>query len=161
MAKKWQWAKDIGREEAEWVRAEDCEEVGERLERPVVLVNGAFDLLHIGHMRVLWQAKKQGKSVVLALDSDEKIKGRKGAGRPVLNWIERAAVMDYMPVDVVVEVDSDEDMRMVVEGIKPDVRVLGEEYRYSKSRWEGNWKTVFVRGAGISTTKIINRCKGI
>ena len=66
---------------AAWRRA------GER----VVLANGCFDLLHVGHLRYLEDARSRGDRLVVALNDDDSVRGLKGPGRPLMPLIERAA----------------------------------------------------------------------
>jgi cytidyltransferase-like protein len=129
---------------------------------PVVLVNGAFDLLHSGHMKVLFAARhKAGDmgTVVCAMDSDKKIAGRKGKGRPILSWVERAAALAYMPIDHLVEIETDEEMKRLVELVRPDLRVLGDEYLGKVSRFP-KIPVMYVVVRGMSTGKIVERVRG-
>lgn len=142
-----------------WVRPADF--VRLQPARPVVLVNGAFDLLHSGHMKVIYHARELAKfkgTVVCAMDSDRKVREAKGDWRPVLTYPERAAAMEYMPVDYLVEIDTEEDMCELVKCLKPDMRVQGGEYKTKDTRFPGV-KKVFVEVRGMSTSKIIRRTR--
>lgn len=155
--KNWIFARQRAEQELDWKRVEDF--AGMDLRRPVVMVNGCFDLLHAGHMKIIFAARrKAGRgTVIVAMDSDERVKRAKGAGRPVLRWVERAAALGYMPVDYLVEIESEGDFRRLVEVVRPDWRVQGAEYLGHPSRVEV--PKVFVRAQGMRTTEIIRRCK--
>lgn len=139
----------------EWARPTDEWNVP----RPACLLNGAFDILHIGHMRCVRQAKARAQTTVVALDSDRKIHDTKGVGRPVMCFAERAAALGFLEVDFIVEIDTEEDMRALVEGLRPDFRIQGSDYLEKPSRF-GTPK-LFVQKSkyGVSTSEIIRRCK--
>lgn len=132
-----------------------------QLARPRVLVNGAFDLLTASHMRLLSVARdKAGPTgtVLIALDSDEKVAKAKGASRPVMTFIERATTLGYMPIDALVEVGSDEDMRRLVATLAPDLRVQGAEYAGHATRFPHVCRC-FVPDTGLHTSDIIARIR--
>jgi cytidyltransferase-like protein len=120
----------------------------------VVLVNGAFDLLHTGHMRLLFAARAQGATLVVALDTDEKIHREKGPTRPFQSFAERAAALNYMPVDLIVPVDSRRDMDRVV--ACAHLRVQSDEYLNRPSRYPAVPK-LFVRNSRTHTTALAER----
>lgn len=138
----------------EWYRVADTKLT--LLPHPIVLVNGAFDLLHVGHMRLLYTAKDHAKTLVVALDSDRKIKESKGAARPIQTFIERAAALNYMPVDAIVEIDTREDMDRLVTALRPDLRVQGWDYKDSVSRYPDIPK-LLIRRADTPTSALIER----
>lgn len=147
-------------DELPWVRPSEL--ARRQLPRPVVLVNGAFDLLHSNHMRVLFaaRAKARGGTVICAMDSDERVRQAKGPGRPILSWVERATMMQYMPVDFLVEIDSEADFKALVRAVKPDFRVQGAEYRGRTSRFP-SLRKIFVANRGVHTSELIKRCKTV
>ena len=103
---------------AEWRRA------GER----VTLANGAFDLLHVGHVRYLRAAKALGGKLVVAINSDESVRALKGARRPVVPQNERAEIVAAMAdVDAVV-IFPELDVRAIIREIRPDVQAKGTDY---------------------------------
>ena len=96
--------------------------------KKIVLTNGCFDLLHIGHTRYLQQARDAGDILVVGLNSDLSVKGLKQKNRPIINEDERAELMVALKsVDYVVIFDerTAEDLLMV---IKPDIYVKGGDY---------------------------------
>lgn len=138
-----------------WVKVEDFAKL--KLKRPVVLVNGTFDLFHTGHAKILHHAAKHGKTVVVAMDSDEMVQGKK-PGRPIQTWVERAVAFRYSPVDFLVEIHGDEEFNRVVELLKPDLRIRGAEYRDKLSRIP-DVPTLFVHDYGQRTSKLIERIR--
>lgn len=126
------------------------------LPRPVVLVNGAFDILHSGHMKLLFRARRHAKTgtVIVALDSDARV-ARK-PGRPIQTFIERATTLNFMPVDYLTEIDSDRDMLQLVRAVRPDLRLQGFDYKGMTSKYPWIPKR-FVRGTGMRTSKIVER----
>lgn len=128
------------------------------LPKPVVLVNGAFDLIHSGHLKILAAARERAGdgTVVLALDSDRKVSAAKGPGRPILSAVERSVALGYFPIDYLVEIDSDEDMWKLMTLVKPNLRVQGEEYKDHKTRFP-KVPRCFVADRGIHTSEIIRR----
>ena len=102
----------------EWLRAT---QVPTNLPRPVVIVQGVWDLLHSGHMRVLFTARERaGKrgTVVCGMMSDRWLV--KNGRKPVMNWVERATALAYMPVDLLVEIDGEGDYVALVDLAMPD-----------------------------------------
>ena|SRR3989442_13132313 len=138
-----------------WVKIEDFAKL--KLRRPVVLVNGTFDLLHTGHQKVLHHARKHGKTVVVAMDSDEMV-GIKKPGHPFLSWVERAVQFRFAPVDYVVEIGSDAEFVKLVQVLKPDLRVRGAEYKDNPSR-VADIPTLWIHAAGMRTSTIVERIR--
>ena len=103
---------------AQWRRA------GER----IVLANGNFDLLHVGHVRYLEGAKSLGGKLIVAINSDESVRALKGAGRPVMRAEERAEIVAALAdVDAVV-IFSELDVRALIREIHPDIQAKGTDY---------------------------------
>lgn len=94
----------------------------------VVLANGCFDLLHVGHIRYLRAAKALGGRLVVAINSDAGARRLKGEGRPFMPQQERAEIIAALEdVDAVV-VFSEPDVRALVREIQPDVHAKGTDY---------------------------------
>jgi rfaE bifunctional protein nucleotidyltransferase chain/domain len=103
---------------AQWRRS------GER----IVLANGNFDLLHVGHVRYLRGARELGGKLVVAINSDESVRALKGAGRPVMPEGERAEIVAALAdVDAVV-VFPELDVRALIREIRPDIQAKGTDY---------------------------------
>ena len=95
---------------------------------PVVLANGCFDLLHVGHVRYLRGAKALGGKLVVAMNSDRSVREIKGAGRPFMPAEERAEIIAALAdVDAVVIFDEP-DVRALIREIHPDVQAKGTDY---------------------------------
>jgi D-glycero-beta-D-manno-heptose 1-phosphate adenylyltransferase len=102
----------------EWRRA------GER----IVLANGNFDLLHVGHVRYLRGAKDLGGKLVVAINSDASVRALKGEGRPIMPEAERAEIVAALAdVDAVV-IFPELDVRALIGEIRPDIQAKGTDY---------------------------------
>jgi rfaE bifunctional protein nucleotidyltransferase chain/domain len=102
----------------------DRRESGERL----VLANGCFDMLHVGHIRYLEGASLHGEILVVALNDDESTRRLKGAGRPVFPEDERAEMLLALrPVDFVL-LFSGETVDEIIRELRPDVHAKGTDY---------------------------------
>jgi len=103
---------------AEWRRAGDS----------ITLANGAFDLLHVGHVRYLRAAKRLGGRLIVAVNSDASVRALKGEGRPLMPAEERAEILAALAdVDAVV-IFPEPDVRALVREIRPDVHAKGTDY---------------------------------
>jgi rfaE bifunctional protein nucleotidyltransferase chain/domain len=105
-------------------RVEQWRNAGER----IVLANGNFDLLHVGHVRYLHGAKALGGKLVVAINSDESVQALKGEGRPLIPAEERAEIVAALAdVDAVV-IFSELDVRALIREIHPDIQAKGTDY---------------------------------
>jgi rfaE bifunctional protein nucleotidyltransferase chain/domain len=94
----------------------------------IVLANGIFDLLHVGHVRYLRGAKDLGGKLVVAINSDESVRALKGNGRPIMPAAERAEIVAALAdVDAVV-VFPELDVRSLIREIRPDFQAKGTDY---------------------------------
>ena len=115
--------KILGREELR-ERVEQWRRAGER----IILANGNFDLLHVGHVRYLRGAKALGGTLVVAINSDESVRALKGDGRPVTPAEERAEIVAALAdVDAVV-IFPELDVRALIREIHPDIQAKGTDY---------------------------------
>jgi D-beta-D-heptose 7-phosphate kinase/D-beta-D-heptose 1-phosphate adenosyltransferase len=93
-----------------------------------VFTNGCFDLIHVGHLRYLWEARKQGDLLVVAVNDDDSIRRLKGPDRPILKIEERLQVMaGFACVDYVTWFEEDTPLALLEE-LKPEVLVKGANY---------------------------------
>ena len=94
----------------------------------ITLANGAFDLLHVGHVRYLRGAKALGGRLVVAINSDESVRALKGDGRPIMPAEERAEIVAALAdVDAVV-IFPELDVRAIIREIRPEVQAKGTDY---------------------------------
>jgi rfaE bifunctional protein nucleotidyltransferase chain/domain len=103
---------------AEWRRA------GER----IVLANGCFDLLHVGHVRYLRGAKALGGKLVVGVNSDESVRALKGTGRPFMPATERAEILAALEAVDAVVIFPEPDVRALIHELHPDVQAKGSDY---------------------------------
>ncbi|HRH25683.1 MAG TPA: adenylyltransferase/cytidyltransferase family protein [Parcubacteria group bacterium] len=94
---------------------------------PVVLTQGTFDLVHIGHARYVREAKNRGHLLIVGIDDDEKARERKGENRPVVPFIERCEMMCHLRyVDAVAMKKHDDPKWHMIKLVRPDVLVAVE-----------------------------------
>ena len=154
--------KILTREEAAGARARLRRE-GRRL----VFTNGVFDLLHVGHVRYLRQARSLGDALLVAINSDRAVRELKGASRPVTVEGERAEVLAALEAVSFVTVFDELSPRKLIAELLPDVLVKGGDYaveeihgREEVERAGGRVLALpFVEGA--STTGVIERIKAV
>jgi rfaE bifunctional protein nucleotidyltransferase chain/domain len=97
----------------------------------VVLTNGGFDLLHVGHLRCLWAAKAEGQLLVVALNADAALRAAKGPGRPHVPLAERLElVAGLKPVDFVTWFEEP-TLEVTLRLLLPDVHAKGTDYSES------------------------------
>ena len=129
----------------------------------LVFTNGVFDLLHVGHVRYLAQARALGDALLVAINSDRTVRELKGSGRPVFNQAERAEILAALRVVDYVVVFDDVSPRSLIAELLPDVLVKGGDYNldqiHGREEVEAAGGKVislpFV--AGSSTTDVIKR----
>lgn len=107
-------------------RVDEWRRDGER----VILANGCFDLLHVGHVRYLRGAKALGGKLIVAINADGSVRQIKGEGRPLMPGAERAEIIASLAdVDAVVIFDEP-DVRALIREIRPDVQAKGTDYTH-------------------------------
>jgi len=97
----------------------------------VVLTNGTFDLLHIGHVRYLEAARALGDILVVGINSDASVRGYKGQGRPVVPQDERAEIVAALRAVDYVTIFEEPTATHLVEALQPDIYVKGGDYAAS------------------------------
>jgi len=96
--------------------------------KKIVFTNGCFDIIHIGHVRYLKEAKKLGDILIVGINGDESVKTLKGEGRPIIPEKERAEILSSIKwVDYVV-IFYEINPESLITKIKPDIHVKGGDY---------------------------------
>ena len=96
-----------------------------------IIVNGSFDIIHLGHLRLLQYAKSfPGAYVYMLIDSDKRIKELKGKDRPINTEYERVSLLAaFKSVDRVDVFDTDEELINLIRDYDPDIMIKGSDYR--------------------------------
>lgn len=132
----------------------------------IVFTSGVFDITHIGHFRTLEIAKSHGNKLIVAINSDDSVKRKKGNLRPINNQQHRSALLTHLQhVDAVYVFDEANNQPLsLIKLLKPDVVVKSSgEWKEKEnafedvvSDWAGEVK-IIQHDFDISTTKIINK----
>src|SRR5436190_13138714 len=131
----------------------------------LVFTNGCFDVLHVGHVRYLEQARALGDALIVAINSDRTVRELKGAGRPLMNENERAEILAALRGVSYVTIFDDVSPRTLIAELLPDVLVKGGDYApdeiHGREEVEAAGGRVvslpFVEG--VSSSTIIERMK--
>jgi rfaE bifunctional protein nucleotidyltransferase chain/domain len=95
-----------------------------------IFVNGTFDVLHPGHVELLNHARSLGDHLLVAIDSDQRVRQLKGSGRPVHSEYERTVMLTNLrSVDAVRVFDTDQDLVDIIAEYRPTVMVKGSDYQ--------------------------------
>lgn len=105
---------------------------GQRPQKKIVFTNGCFDLLHVGHVRYLKEAKALGDVLVVALNSDASVQKLKGPTRPVQKEEDRAEILASLGCVDHTFLFSEETPEKVIRKIKPDFLVKGGDWAVSQ-----------------------------
>ncbi|MFZ0274111.1 MAG: bifunctional D-glycero-beta-D-manno-heptose-7-phosphate kinase/D-glycero-beta-D-manno-heptose 1-phosphate adenylyltransferase HldE [Acidobacteriaceae bacterium] len=127
----------------------------------IVFTNGCFDLLHIGHITLLEDARREGDRLIVAINSDTSVQELKGPTRPIVGERERGRILAALAaVDAVIVFDEPTPLELIV-ALRPDVIVKGGDYKEDDivgakevRSWGGRVKIV-PTVEGFSTTKLI------
>jgi len=123
-----------------------------------VWVNGTFDVLHIGHIKLLQFANTKG-IVRVGIDYDDRVKQLKGITRPINKWKDRKYFLKSIRyVDSVVGFGSDEELEEQIRGYQPDYMIVGSDYKDKKviGSQYANELLFFERIKNFSTTNILH-----
>ena len=95
-----------------------------------IFVNGTFDLLHRGHLELLNYAKSLGDFLCVGIDTDDRVKEKKGLKRPIYNQEERKFFLENLKsVDEVRFFSTDKQLENLVKNFKPDVMIVGSDWK--------------------------------
>jgi D-beta-D-heptose 7-phosphate kinase/D-beta-D-heptose 1-phosphate adenosyltransferase len=133
--------------------------------KSLVFTNGVFDLLHVGHVRYLAEARALGDVLLVAINSDRSVRELKGEGRPLTTESERAEILAALRQVDYVAVFDDISPRSLISQLLPDVLVKGGDYNLDESHGREEVEAAggrvvslpFIEGA--STSAIIERMK--
>lgn len=134
-----------------------------RLGKRIVFTNGCFDILHIGHVRCLEEAKKLGDILIVAINTDRSVRSIKGPSRPLVPEAERAEVLSALAcVDYVVTFDESDPLSLI-SSLKPHVLVKGGDWKPEAVvgrevvEREGGRVVIIPQVQGVSTSTIADR----
>jgi rfaE bifunctional protein nucleotidyltransferase chain/domain len=96
--------------------------------KKLVFTNGVFDILHVGHVRYLAQARELGDALVVAINSDASVRELKGEARPLVNQTERAEILAALSYVDYVTIFDDISPRSLIAKLLPDILVKGGDY---------------------------------
>jgi len=133
--------------------------------KQLVFTNGVFDLLHVGHVRYLQQARELGDALIVAVNSDASVRQLKGDTRPLMNENDRAEILAALAAVDYVTIFDDISPRLLIAELLPDVLVKGGDYSLDQIHGRAEVEAAggrvvslpFVEGA--STSRIIERMK--
>ena len=123
-----------------------------------IMTNGAYDILHPGHIALLNYAKSLGDYLMVAIDTDSRISEAKGPDRPVNNLQTRKCILENLKaVDEVRVFTNDEELITIIKEYRPDVRVIGSDWKNGKIVGEEFCKSIefFDRVNDESTTNTL------
>jgi rfaE bifunctional protein nucleotidyltransferase chain/domain len=129
----------------------------------IVFTNGCFDILHVGHVRYLAQARALGDLLVVGLNSDQSVRGLKGEDRPLVPEDERAELLAALEAVDYVSVFDEQRPDALIEVVKPHIHVKGGDYRVdelpeaSVVEKHGGKVVIMPLVEGRSTTNVIAR----
>jgi len=144
----------------------ELKDISEKLRnenKTVITTNGIFDILHIGHIRYLQEAKKLGDILIVVINSDPSTKQIKGPKRPLNNENDRAEALAALECVDYVTIFNEADPINILEQIKPNIHVKGGDYKMDQiiekdAIEKNNGKVILIPEVkGYSTTDFINK----
>lgn len=130
--------------------------------KKIVISNGSFDILHIGHIKSLQEAKKQGDVLIVLLNSDKSIKSYKGKNRPINSQKVRAETLATLNFVDFITIFNEINPKRILGKIKPDIYCQGRDWGKNcleRKIVEKNGGSVYIlrRASGVSTSKLIKK----
>ena len=130
----------------------------------IVWTNGTFDILHPGHIELFKVARSLGDKVIVATDTDAKIKKDKGAHKPVNDLCYRVAMLEAGKyIDVVLTFNTRQELEDLIQLYQPDILLLGDDWRDGEVvGWEHAVETrFFPRVGGYASSNTIRKIKNL
>lgn len=134
--------------------------------KKIVFTNGCFDILHLGHVEYLNEAKAQGDVLIIGLNSDQSVKKLKGTDRPINNEEDRKSMLLNLRAVDCVQIFTEETPLSIIKLIKPDVLVKGGDWKPEQIVGSdfvlangGTVKSLMFKG-GYSTSSLIQSVQG-
>ncbi|ESP62900.1 ADP-heptose synthase / D-glycero-beta-D-manno-heptose 7-phosphate kinase [Smithella sp. ME-1] len=135
--------------------------------KKIAFTNGCFDILHVGHVRYLREARKTADLLVLALNSDSSVRSIKGEKRPLINEKERAEILAALESVDYVTIFKESTPLKLIKFLKPDILIKGGDWPEEKvvgreevKKWGGHVE-IIPEIKGKSTTNIVDKIKQI
>jgi len=124
-----------------------------------IWINGCFDVLHMGHIKLFRRARQMGMRVIVGVDTDERIREAKGEGRPVNDLHNRIDFLRSIKyVDMIHSFGTDEELSNIIKDYLPRYMLIGDDYKDKEivgSKWVK--EIIYVpRYQGLSSSNIIN-----
>jgi D-beta-D-heptose 7-phosphate kinase/D-beta-D-heptose 1-phosphate adenosyltransferase len=133
--------------------------------KTIVMTNGCFDLLHVGHIKLLSASKKMGDVLIVAIDDDDSVQILKGKGRPIIGAQERLGIISALDCVDYVTLFSTHELEGLIEAIGPHILTKGSNYtteavlgRHIVERFGGRVALIEITDP-VSSTQIIHRIK--
>ena len=132
------------------------------MENKIVWCNGTFDILHPGHIELFKVGASLGKKLIVATDTDEKIRKDKGASKPVNNLCDRISMLQAIKyIDEVLYFNTREELEGLIKLYRPDILLLGDDWQGGDVVGIENAREVrFLPRLNYSTTDIIKKIRG-
>jgi len=132
------------------------------MENNIVWCNGTFDILHPGHIELFKVGKSLGKKLIVATDTDEKIRKDKGAFKPINNLCDRVSMLQAIKyIDEVLYFDTREELEGLIKMYMPDILLLGDDWQGGDVVGKEYARDIrFLPRLNYSTTKIITKIRG-
>jgi len=129
------------------------------LHKDNIWINGCFDVLHMGHIKLFRRARQMGMKVIVGVDTDERIREAKGEGRPVNDLHNRIDFLRSIKyVDMIHSFGTDEELSNIIKDYLPRYMLIGDDYK-DKEIVGSEWvkEIIYVpRYQGLSSSNIIN-----
>ena len=132
------------------------------MENEIVWCNGTFDILHPCHIELFKVGKSLGKKLIVATDTDEKIRKDKGAFKPINNLCDRVSMLQAIKyIDQVLYFDTREELEGLIKMYMPDILLLGDDWQGGDVVGKEYARDIrFLPRLNYSTTKIITKIRG-